>query len=54
VDLAILSFTRYEMLFSDDIPPIVAMNEAIDVGNILSRDESREFFNGILDGVKKK
>jgi N utilization substance protein B len=54
VDLAILRVSIYEMLFRDDIPPIVAMNEAIDIGKILSTDESGRFLNGVLDGVKKK
>ncbi|MDR1890918.1 MAG: transcription antitermination factor NusB [Puniceicoccales bacterium] len=54
VDLAILRIAIYEMLFRDDIPPIVAMNEAIDIGKILSTDESGRFLNGVLDGIKKK
>jgi N utilization substance protein B len=54
VDLAILRVAIYEMLFREDIPPIVAMNEAIDIGKILSTNESGRFLNGILDGIKKK
>jgi N utilization substance protein B len=44
----------YEMLFREDVPPIVAINEAIDIGKIMSTDESNRFLNGVLDGVKKK
>jgi N utilization substance protein B len=54
VDLAILRVAIYEMLFRDDVPPIVAMNEAIDIGKILSTEESGRFLNGVLDGIKKK
>jgi N utilization substance protein B len=54
VDLAILRVAIYEMLFRDDIPPIVAMNEAIDIGKLLSTDESGRFLNGVLDSIKKK
>ncbi|MDR1433383.1 MAG: transcription antitermination factor NusB [Puniceicoccales bacterium] len=54
VDLAILRVAVYEMLFRSDVPPIVAMNEAIDIGKILSTDESSRFLNGVLDSVKKK
>jgi N utilization substance protein B len=54
VDLAILRVAVYEMLFRDDVPPIVAMNEAIDIGKIMSTDESGRFLNGVLDGIKKK
>ncbi|MDR1401665.1 MAG: transcription antitermination factor NusB [Puniceicoccales bacterium] len=54
VDLAILRVAICEMLFREDVPPIVAMNEAIDIGKILSTEESSKFLNGVLDGVKKK
>jgi N utilization substance protein B len=54
VDLAILRVAIYEMLFRNDVPPIVAMNEAIDIGKIMSTDESRRFLNGVLDSVRKK
>jgi N utilization substance protein B len=54
VDLAILRVAIYEMLFRHDIPPIVAMNEAIDIGKMLSTGESGRFLNGVLDGVRKK
>ena len=53
-DLAILRVAIYEMLFREDVPPIVAINEAIDIGKIMSTDESNRFLNGVLDGVKKK
>ncbi|MDR1595833.1 MAG: transcription antitermination factor NusB [Puniceicoccales bacterium] len=54
VDLAILRIAIYEMLFRDDVPPIVAMNEAIDIGKTLSTDDSGRFLNGVLDSVGKK
>jgi N utilization substance protein B len=54
VDLAILRVATYEMVFRTDIPPIVAMNEAIDIGKMLSTGESWKFLNGVLDGIKKK
>lgn len=53
-DLAILRVAIYEMVFREDVPPIVAMNEAIDIGKMISTDESGRFLNGVLDGVKKK
>ena len=53
-DLAILRVAIYEMLFREDVPPIVAINEAIDIGKIMSTEESNRFLNGVLDGVKKK
>ena len=53
VDLAVLRLALYELLFRDDIPPIVSINEAIDLGKIFSNLESKRFINGILDEVKK-
>jgi N utilization substance protein B len=52
VDLAILRVAIYEMLFRSDVPPIVSINEAVDIGKILSTDDSGKFINGVLDGVK--
>lgn len=52
VDLAILRLAIYEMLFREDIPPIVSMNEAIELGKDLSTEESNRFINGVLDKVK--
>jgi N utilization substance protein B len=52
--LAILRVTIYAMLFRDNVPPIVAVNEAIDIGRVLSMDESSRFLNGVLEEVKKK
>jgi N utilization substance protein B len=52
VDLAILRIAIFEMLFRKDIPPIVSINEAIDLGKQFSSNDSRRFINGILDRVK--
>ena len=53
VDLAVLRLALYELLFRHDIPPIVSINEAIDLGKTFSNLESKRFINGILDEVKK-
>ena len=53
VDLAVLRLALYELLFRDDIPPIVSINEAIDLGKTFSNLESKRFINGMLDEVKK-
>jgi len=49
VDLAILRVATYELLHRNDIPPVVTINEAVDIGKEFSNDESRRFINGILD-----
>lgn len=52
VDLAILRLAVYELLHRSDIPPIVTINEAIDLGKTFSNTDSKRFINGILDQVK--
>ncbi len=52
VDRNILRLAMYEMLFRDDIPPIVSINEAVDIAKKFSTRESGAFVNGILDRLK--
>jgi N utilization substance protein B len=52
VDLAILRLAIYELLHRRDIPPVVTINEAIELGKTFSTPDSRRFLNGILDKVK--
>jgi N utilization substance protein B len=52
VDRNILRLAVYEMLYREDIPPVVSINEAVDIAKRFSTDESGRFVNGILDKVK--
>jgi len=52
VDLSILRLAVFELLFRDDIPPVVSINEAIDLAKDYSSKESRRFINGVLDKIK--
>jgi transcription antitermination protein NusB len=52
VDLSILRLAVYEILFRKDIPPIVSINEAIDLSKVLSNFDAKRFINGILDKLK--
>lgn len=52
IDLAILRMAIYEMLHRKDIPPIVSINEAIDLSKQFSTADSKRFVNGILDRLK--
>ena len=52
IDLAILRLAVFELLFRKDIPPVVTINEAIDLSKEFSTAESRRFVNGILDRLK--
>jgi len=52
VDRNILRLAIYEMLFRDDIPPVVSINEAVDIAKKFSTKDSGKFVNGILDKIK--
>ena len=52
VDRNILRLALYEMLHREDIPPVVSINEAVDIAKKFSTEDSGKFVNGILDKVK--
>jgi N utilization substance protein B len=52
IDLAILRLAIFEMLFRRDIPPVVSINEAIDLSKQFSNADAKRFINGILDRLK--
>jgi N utilization substance protein B len=54
VDRNILRLAIYEMLRRDDIPPVVSINEAVDIAKKFSTQDSGKFVNGILDKVKSE
>ena len=54
IDLSILRLAIYEMMFRNDIPPIVSINEAIELSKLFSIEDSKRFINGILDEYKLK
>lgn len=54
VDRNILRLAVYEMLHRDDIPPVVTINEAVDIAKKYSTDDSGKFVNGILDSFRKE
>ena len=49
-ELAILRVAVYEIMFDDDIPGKVAVNEAIQLAKEYSDDKSASFINGVLSG----
>jgi N utilization substance protein B len=53
VDKNILRLALYEMFHVPDVPPVVAINEAIEIAKSLSTDDSGKFVNGILDRARK-
>ena len=53
-DLAILRLAVYELLYRRDIPPVVSINEAVELAKIFSTEDSHRFVNGVLDRVKTR
>jgi transcription antitermination factor NusB len=52
VDRNILRLAIYEMTCRDDIPPVVSINEAVEIAKRYSTRESGAFVNGILDRLR--
>jgi len=52
VDRNAMRIAVYEMLFCDDIPEKVSINEAINLGKKYGSEESGAFINGILDSIR--
>lgn len=52
VDRNIMRIAVYELLWCDDIPAKVSINEAIDIGKKYGTEESGPFINGILDSIR--
>ncbi|MDD5246521.1 MAG: transcription antitermination factor NusB [Candidatus Omnitrophica bacterium] len=54
VDRNILRLGSYELLFREDIPPKVSINEAVELAKKFSSQEASKFVNGILDKIKSE
>jgi transcription antitermination protein NusB len=52
VDRNVLRLAIFEMLHREDIPPVVSINEAVDIAKKFSTQDSGKFVNGLLDKVK--
>ena len=53
VDRNVLRIACQELLFCEDIPPAVAINEAIEIAKKFSTGESGKFVNGVLDNIRR-
>ncbi len=53
VDRAILEVGIYEIVFNEEIPPIVAINEAVEIAKHFGDENSPKFINGVLSSVMK-
>ena len=54
VDRAVLRVAFYELLFKQDIPAIVIINEAVEIGKNFGSADSSSFINGILDKASRR
>jgi len=54
VDRNVMRIAVFELLYCNDIPPKVSINEAIDVGKKFGTEESGAFINGIMDSIRGK
>ena len=53
MDRHILLLGLYEMKYREDIPPVVSINEAIELAKKFGADDSGKFVNGILDKFRE-
>jgi len=53
VELAILRLAVHELLRRRDIPPVVTINEAIEIAKMYAGEDSHRFVNGVLDRMKE-
>ena len=54
VDRNVLRAGIWELLWGVDVPPIVAINEALEIARRFSTEESTRFINGLLDRVRRE
>jgi N utilization substance protein B len=54
VDRNILRVAVFEMFHATEVPPIVAINEAIEIAKRLGGPDSGRFVNGVLDRLKEE
>lgn len=54
ISRSVLYLGTYELLFGNDAPPAVVMNEAIEIAKEFGSDEAGKFVNGVLNAIVQK
>jgi len=54
LDKTLLRLSAYELIYTDDIPPKVAINEAVELGKTFGSDNTSKFINGVLGTLYKE
>ena len=53
IDRNLLRIAIYELLYERDLPPAIAISEAVELAKTLSTDDSANYINGILSTIEK-
>jgi N utilization substance protein B len=53
VDLAILRMSTYTLMYQDDVPASIVIDEAIGIAKEFGAEDSFRFINGVLDSIRK-
>ena len=53
VSAAVMKLAVYEMKYVEDVPPKVAINEAVELAKEYGEDKSPTFINGVLNSISK-
>lgn len=54
IDKSILRLAAYELLYDDEIPPKVAINEAVEIAKTFGGLNSSKFINGVLGTIYRQ
>lgn len=54
VDRSILRLATYEVLFAEDAPASVAINEAVELAKVFGGEDSSKFVNGVLGKIAER
>lgn len=52
IDRNVIRVAVFEMMYKNDIPPLVSINEAIEIAKDFGEEKSTKFINGILNSIK--
>ncbi|MDR3114015.1 MAG: transcription antitermination factor NusB [Treponema sp.] len=53
VDLAVLRMSTYTLMYQQEVPASIVINEAIGISKEFGTDDSYRFVNGVLDSIRK-
>lgn len=54
IDKTILRIAIFELLYSNEVPPKVAINEAVELGKTFGGENSSKFINGVLGTIYRQ